>query len=99
MQGSSTHRKILRRGADDFTSSPKEGVLHFYRHLISIALGRVEPANLGSNGNHFYHYTTEDNYVRVQTMLFLDHISQLYEAFFSWEIPAKTSLNTKYFAT
>jgi hypothetical protein len=39
-------RKILRYGADGFTSPPKEGVLRTF-----IALGRVEPANLWSNDN------------------------------------------------
>jgi hypothetical protein len=54
-QGSLTCRTILRHGADGFTFPPKEGVL-----LICIAaLAGVEPVNLGYNGNHATHCTTD----------------------------------------
>jgi hypothetical protein len=39
-QGSLTCRKIIRRGANGFTS-PKEVVLRIFMALICIALGRV----------------------------------------------------------
>jgi hypothetical protein len=33
-----------------------------YRTKSCCALGRVEPVNLGSNGKHANHYTTEDDF-------------------------------------
>jgi hypothetical protein len=56
-KGSITCRLILRHGADGCSSLPNEVVLR-----IVIALGRVEPVNLGSNGKHANHYTTEDDF-------------------------------------
>jgi hypothetical protein len=40
---------------------PPEGrhAAHFYHPQKSITLARSEPANLGSNGKHANHYTTE----------------------------------------
>jgi hypothetical protein len=55
-----TCRKILRHGADGFTSPPKEGVLRIFIAVKnSSALAGIEAANLGSNGKHTSHYTTE----------------------------------------
>jgi hypothetical protein len=51
-----TFRKIRRRGADGFASSPKEGVLR----ILSTSAG-FKPVNLGPNDKHGKHYTTEDD--------------------------------------
>jgi hypothetical protein len=58
-----TLRKILRHGADGFTSSTKQRVLRIFVALknLSPSVG-FEPANFGSNSKHANHYTTEDNY-------------------------------------
>jgi hypothetical protein len=62
----------LQHGTDGFTS-PKEGVL-----LIFIAnenpspLVSFEPANLGSNGEHDNHYTTEDDFGILLIVTFVD---------------------------
>jgi hypothetical protein len=49
LQGSLTYRKIIRHGANGFTSSPKEGVL---RNVITLKnpspSARFEQANFGS---------------------------------------------------
>jgi hypothetical protein len=46
--------------ADGFTSPSKEGVLcGFLSPLKSIASAESEPVNLGSNGKHANHYTTD----------------------------------------
>jgi hypothetical protein len=54
--------KMLRHGADCFTSSRNEGVLRIFIALTnpSSSVG-FEPAKLGSNGKHVNHYTTEDD--------------------------------------
>jgi hypothetical protein len=58
-KGSLTCRKILRHGAEGFTSPPKEGVLGIVIALKSPSPSTApEPANLGSNGKHANHYTT-----------------------------------------
>jgi hypothetical protein len=49
-----TCHKILWRGADGFTSPPKEGVLRIFVAPIAF-----EPANLWSNVMHADHYTFE----------------------------------------
>jgi hypothetical protein len=59
-----TCRKILRHAVDDFTSSPKEGVLRICVALKNpLASTGIEPPNLGSNGKHAIHCTTEDEVV------------------------------------
>jgi hypothetical protein len=56
-----TFSKILRRGASGFTSLPKEGVVRIFIALKNPSpLPRMGPANLGSNGKHTNHYTTEE---------------------------------------
>jgi hypothetical protein len=40
----------------------EKGVLRIFITLKSIAPGRVEPANLGSNGKHAKHYITEGDH-------------------------------------
>jgi hypothetical protein len=58
--GSLTRRKILRHGTDRFTSLQKEVVLWFLSPLnIHRHRPGFEPANLGSSGKHYNHYTTE----------------------------------------
>jgi hypothetical protein len=60
LKGCLTSRKILH-GADGITSSPKEGVLRIFISLKNpMPSAGFEPANLGSNGKHATHYTTED---------------------------------------
>jgi hypothetical protein len=57
-----TCHKILRPGADVFTSPPKEGVQRIFIAIKNLSLSAAsEPANLGSNGKHVIHYTTEDD--------------------------------------
>jgi hypothetical protein len=48
---------MLQHGDYGFTSPPKEGML--WSPLQSVASSEFEPANLGSNGKHANHYTTE----------------------------------------
>jgi hypothetical protein len=69
LKGSLTCRKILRRGADGFTSTSKEVVLRTYIALINQSPSAgFEPANLGSNGKHDDHHTTEnDTWMRSTT--------------------------------
>jgi hypothetical protein len=57
-----TCRKILRHGADGFTSRPNEGVLRIFiaLHNPSFSAG-FELANVGSNDKHAIHYTIEDD--------------------------------------
>jgi hypothetical protein len=58
--GSLTCRKILRHGADGFTSSPKELVLRIFIDLKNTSSSAgCEPANLGDNDRHNNHWTTE----------------------------------------
>jgi hypothetical protein len=58
-----TCHKILRYGADGFTSPPKLGVLRIFialKHPIVLCRLRTrEPWSLESNGKHCYRYTTE----------------------------------------
>jgi hypothetical protein len=66
LHGFLTCRKILRHGADGFTSPPKEVVLWMYMTPKNQSLSAgFEPANLGSNGKHDNHYTTEDDSIVV----------------------------------
>jgi hypothetical protein len=59
-----TCRKILRLGVKGFSSLPKDGVLWIFIALKnSSPSAGFEPANLGSNNKHTYHYTTEDDVV------------------------------------
>jgi hypothetical protein len=55
-------RKILRLGADGFTSPPKEVVQRFFvvTKYPSSSTG-FKPAKLGSNGKHVSHYTSESD--------------------------------------
>jgi hypothetical protein len=56
-----TWRKILRHGADGFTSPLKEGVLSIFIALKNPSpSARSEHANLESNGKQANHYNTED---------------------------------------
>jgi hypothetical protein len=71
LKGFLTCRKILRHGADGFTSPQKEDMLG-----ISIALrdpsssAGFEPAKLGSNGKHDHQYTIENDKLRVRGQIF-----------------------------
>jgi hypothetical protein len=57
-------RKILRHGADGFTSSLKKGVLRIFIDLKTPSPAEgFEPANLGSNGKHANHYTENDRLI------------------------------------
>jgi hypothetical protein len=62
LKGILTCRKILRYGANSFTS-PKKVVLPIFIALKnpSISAG-IEPANLRSKGKHDNHYTIENDY-------------------------------------
>jgi hypothetical protein len=65
-----TCRKILRHGADGFTSPPKKGVLRIFIVLKNQSLSaRFESWNLGSNGKQVNHYTTENDYINVKRKL------------------------------
>ena len=47
------HAANLRHGTDDFTASPKEGVLRIFSHLkIRRLRPGLNPANLGTKGQH-----------------------------------------------
>jgi hypothetical protein len=62
-KGFLTCGKILRHGADGFTSPPKEGVLRIFIALKNtLPSAYIKPANLGSIGKHASHYTTEDDF-------------------------------------
>jgi hypothetical protein len=52
--------KNLRHGADGFTFPPKDVVIRIFiaRNNESLSAG-FEPPNLGFNGKHDNHYTTE----------------------------------------
>jgi hypothetical protein len=53
LQGFLTRRKISRRGADGFTSPPKEVMLRIFIALKdSLSFAGFEPASLESNGKH-----------------------------------------------
>jgi hypothetical protein len=71
LKGSLTCRKLLRHGADGFTSHPKEVVLRIFlavKHpLLSAGL---EPANLGSIIKHFNQYTTDNDGTIVKENMF-----------------------------
>jgi hypothetical protein len=59
-EGFLTCYKILRHGANGFTSLPKEGMLwNFIALKTPSLLARFEPANLGSK--HANNYTTEED--------------------------------------
>jgi hypothetical protein len=61
-----TCRKILRHGADGFTSPSKEGMLRILSppENPSTSTG-IKPANIGFNDNHASHYATEVEYVTL----------------------------------
>jgi hypothetical protein len=62
LQGSPTFRKVLRHGAEGCTSPLKEVVLRIFIALKNTSSSAAfVPANLGSNGKHDYHYTTEND--------------------------------------
>jgi hypothetical protein len=62
LKGSLTYRKILRHGADGFTFPPKEIALRIFIVLKNPSLSAgFEPTNLGFNGKHDDHYTTEND--------------------------------------
>jgi hypothetical protein len=68
-KGFSTCHKILQRGADGFTSLPKEGMLQNFIILKNPLLSaRIEPTNIGSNGKHTRHYTTEGDLLKLTNM-------------------------------
>jgi hypothetical protein len=48
------HAVNLRHGTDGFTSPPKEVVLRIFITLKNPSVG-IEPANLGSSGEHANH--------------------------------------------
>jgi hypothetical protein len=51
----------MKYGADGFTSPPQEVLLRiFIAHENPLSAG-FEPVNLGSNGKHDNHYTTEND--------------------------------------
>jgi hypothetical protein len=52
------HAVNLRHGTDGFTSPPKEVVLRIFITLKNPSAG-IEPANLGSSGEHANHSSTE----------------------------------------
>jgi hypothetical protein len=57
-----TCRKILRHGADGFTSLPKEVVLRIFIALkYPSSSAGFEPVNLMSNGKNNNHYTIEND--------------------------------------
>jgi hypothetical protein len=57
-----TCSKISRHGANGFTSPPKEGVLRIFIALKNPSPSAgFEPTDLGANGKHANHYTTEDD--------------------------------------
>jgi hypothetical protein len=58
LKGSSTCRKIIRRGSSNFTSHPKV-CWGFLSPLKIHGLCRVWTTTLGSSGEHTNHYTTE----------------------------------------
>jgi hypothetical protein len=61
-QGFLTWSKILWHGADGFTSPPKEIVLQIFIALENpSSSAEFEPKNLGSNGKHNNHNTTEND--------------------------------------
>jgi hypothetical protein len=61
-----TCRKILRHGADGFTSPPKEGVLRIFITLKNASpSAELEPANLGSNGKHANHLLPRTTFVNI----------------------------------
>jgi hypothetical protein len=76
LKGSLTCHKILRHGADGFTSPPKEVVLRIVIALKipSLSAG-FEPANLGSNGKHDNNYTTENDPSSCNYSIFHFHFS------------------------
>jgi hypothetical protein len=62
-KGFLTCLKVLRHGADDFTSLPKKVVLRVFIVLKNPSPSAgFEPANLGSRSKHANHYTTDDDY-------------------------------------
>jgi hypothetical protein len=66
LKGSLICRKILRYGAEGFTSTPKEVVLRIFIALKTSSLwAGSEPANIGSNVNNDNHYTTENDKFNV----------------------------------
>jgi hypothetical protein len=65
LQGYLTFCKILRHEASGFTSPPMEGVLRIFITLKNLSPSvEFETANLGSNGKHTNHYTTEATITR-----------------------------------
>jgi hypothetical protein len=61
-KGSLTCCKILQHRAGSFTSPPKEIVLQIFITLKNPSHSAgFEPTNLGSNGKHNNHYTTEND--------------------------------------
>jgi hypothetical protein len=67
LNGSLTCRKILRHGADGFTSPPKEAVLRIFIDFKNPSLlAGFEPANLGSNGKLDNNYTTGNDNQRPE---------------------------------
>jgi hypothetical protein len=60
-RGSLTCYKILRHGADGYTSPPNEGVLRIFIALTNPSSSAAfEPTKLGSNDKHANHFITED---------------------------------------
>jgi hypothetical protein len=66
LKGSLTCRKILRHGADGFTSPPRKVVLRIFIPLDNPSLSaEFEPADSGYNCRHDNHSTTENDYLNV----------------------------------
>jgi hypothetical protein len=54
---------MLRHGADDFTSPPKENTLRIFIGFKNPSPSAgFEPANIGSNCKHANNYTAEGDY-------------------------------------
>jgi hypothetical protein len=55
---------------DGFTSPSKAPVLQIFIALKNQSPSAgIEPANLGSNGKHTSHYTTEDNFNTYKSLI------------------------------
>jgi hypothetical protein len=61
-----TCRKVLRHGADGFTSPSMDGATDFYRPSKSAASAGYEPENLESNCKHANYYTTEATFQQLR---------------------------------
>jgi hypothetical protein len=87
----STCRKTLGNGADGFTSPPKERVLLIFNALKNqLPSAGFEPANVGFNGKHANHLSTEADkeqvtiiFIKAEMIRKIQSLSK--KAFVSWE--------------